>query len=207
MILPIGHWVLHQAIAEAARWPAHISLAINISPLQVRSGGLLETIKTALASAGFPASRLEIEITETIMLDATTEVIDELRAIKDLGIRIAMDDFGTGYSSLHYVSSFPFDKLKIDRSFVSGLPNGSSDLAVLRAIASLGANLGMITTAEGVETREQLAIVRDEGCTEVQGFYFARPAPATDIETVIDHCSDRLEAFRARPSALEQIRS
>ncbi|MEM9029099.1 MAG: EAL domain-containing protein [Pseudomonadota bacterium] len=191
LIVPIGHWVLHEACSQARTWPEHMAVAINISALQFHAGGIVDAVKSAIEQSGLPPHRLEIEVTESILLDATEDVMNDLKAIKALGVRIAMDDFGTGYSSLHYVSSFPFDKLKIDRSFVSGLPHVASKLAILRAVANLGASLGMITTAEGVETFEQLDIAQQEGCIEVQGFYFAKPTRAQDLANTISTCETR----------------
>lgn len=194
LIVPLGHWVLHAACRQAKLLPDDLAVSVNISAQQFRFGGVVETIQSALKAADLPAARLQVEVTETIMLDPCDDVRSMLRAIKDLGVRIAMDDFGTGYSSLHYLSSFPFDKLKIDRSFISGLPNDAGRLAILRAIAGLGANLSMVTTAEGVETAEQLDIVRSEGCVEVQGYYFSKPRPIEDLPAVITACARKARA-------------
>ena len=188
MIVLIGDWVLQQACIDAAQWPEHISVAVNISPLQFKSGSLLQSIETALEVSGLAPSRLEIEITESLLLDTSVDVLSILHELRKQGVRVAMDDFGTGYSSLKYLTSFPFDKLKIDRSFVIGLPNATQQLAVLRAMASLGTSLGIKTTVEGVETIEQLGIARDECCSDVQGFYFARPTPVADLLATIEYC-------------------
>ncbi|MGI9476053.1 MAG: EAL domain-containing protein [Hyphomicrobiaceae bacterium] len=185
LIVLIGEWVLRQACIDAAAWPEHISVAVNISPLQFRAGSLLETIEAALDASGLPAHRLEVEITESLLLDTSLDIISILHELRKKGVRIAMDDFGTGYSSLKYLTSFPFDKIKIDRSFVKGLPDATQQLAVLRAVASLGCSLGIKTTVEGVETIEQLDIARDERCSDVQGFYFARPTPAASLHLAI----------------------
>mgnify|MGYP002713474258 CR=1 FL=1 len=139
----------------------------------------------ALGHSGLPASRLEIEITETALLQDTEATIAVLYELRQLGLSIAMDDFGTGYSSLGYLRKFPFDKIKIDKSFTLGLPDRADSLAIVRAMMGLGVNLGMITTAEGVETEEQLAALRAEGCTEVQGYLFSRPVPAQDVRTLL----------------------
>jgi diguanylate cyclase (GGDEF)-like protein len=181
-IVPIGEWVIRQACATAAQWPGDLHVAVNISAAQFRSPGLMQVIVGALATSGLQPRRLEIEITETVLLnnrEATLAVLHQLRA---LGIRIAMDDFGTGYSSLTYLQSFPFDKIKIDRSFVKDITESAGSLNIVRAIAALANGMGMTATAEGVETREQLDSVTSEGCTEMQGFLFSKPLPAQEIE-------------------------
>jgi diguanylate cyclase (GGDEF)-like protein len=181
-IVPMGEWVIRQACATAARWPAHLRVAVNISAVQFRNPGLMQVIVGALAAAGLDPTRLEIEITETVLLhskEATLAVLHQLRA---LGIRIAMDDFGTGYSSLTYLQCFPFDKIKIDRSFVKDITENSGSLNIVRAVAALASGMGMTATAEGVETREQLDQIASEGCTEMQGFLFSQPLPAHEIE-------------------------
>jgi diguanylate cyclase (GGDEF)-like protein len=181
-IVPIGEWVIRQACATAARWPGDLHVAVNISAVQFRSPGLMQVIVGALAASGLQPTRLEIEITETVLLhnkDATLAVLHQLRA---LGIRIAMDDFGTGYSSLTYLQCFPFDKIKIDRSFVKDITESTGSLNIVRAVAALANGMGMTATAEGVETREQLDRIVSEGCTEMQGFLFSKPLPAHEIE-------------------------
>ena len=179
LIIPLGEWVLRRACAEAARWPEPIKVAVNLSPLQFRSPGFVATVTNALASAGLASRRLEFEITEAVLLQNDETILGMLHHLRSLGIRISMDDFGTGYSSLGYLRSFPFDKIKIDRSFVCGM--GRESGAIVGAIASLGAALGIETTAEGVETPEQLEIVRRAGCTEVQGYLISRPLPAGEL--------------------------
>jgi diguanylate cyclase (GGDEF)-like protein/PAS domain S-box-containing protein len=181
-IVPMGEWVVRQACATAAQWPENLHVAVNISAAQFRSPGLMQVIVGALASSGLHPRRLEIEITETVLLqnkDTTLAVLHQLRA---LGIRIAMDDFGTGYSSLTYLQCFPFDKIKIDRSFVKDITENAGSLNIVRAIAALANGMGMTATAEGVETREQLDKITSEGCTEMQGYLFSRPLPAHEIE-------------------------
>jgi EAL domain-containing protein (putative c-di-GMP-specific phosphodiesterase class I) len=181
-IVPMGEWVVRQACATAARWPDNLHIAVNISAVQFRNPGLMQVITGALAASGLHPSRLEIEITETVLLhskEATLAVLHQLRA---LGIRIAMDDFGTGYSSLTYLQSFPFDKIKIDRSFVKDITENSGSLNIVRAVAALANGMGMTATAEGVETKEQLDRIASEGCTEMQGFLFSKPLPAREIE-------------------------
>ena len=180
LIAPLGEWVLRQACAEAARWPGDLKIAVNLSPAQFRNGNLTHSILTALASSGLPASRLELEITETILLAESEANLAMLHRLRALGVSVSMDDFGTGYSSLAYLRAFPFDKLKIDRSFVSGLSSGGC-MAIVRAVTGLGTSLGISTTAEGVETGEQLEWLRKEGCTEMQGYYFSPPVPASKI--------------------------
>jgi diguanylate cyclase (GGDEF)-like protein len=181
-IVPLGEWVIRQACATAAQWPGNLHVAVNISAIQFRSPGLMQVIVSALAASGLAPTRLEIEITESVLLhnkESTLAVLHQLRA---LGIRIAMDDFGTGYSSLTYLQSFPFDKIKIDRSFVKSITEDSSSLNIVRAVAALANGMGMTATAEGVETAEQLRSIVSEGCTEMQGFLFSRPLPAAEIE-------------------------
>ena len=181
-IVPIGEWVIRQACATAAQWPEHLHVAINISAVQFRSPGLMQVIIGALAASGLNPARLEIEITETVLLhnrDTTLAILHQLRA---LGVRIAMDDFGTGYSSLTYLQCFPFDKIKIDRSFVKDITESTGSLNIVRAIAALATGMGMTATAEGVETQEQRDKIAAEGCTEMQGFLFSRPLPILEIE-------------------------
>jgi diguanylate cyclase (GGDEF)-like protein len=182
LIVPIGEWVLRQACIEASTWPDHIKVAVNVSAAQFKSRNLVHTVVGALAAAGMPARRLEIEITETVMLQDELGAFSVLSQLHDLGVRLALDDFGTGYSSLSNLRKFPFDKIKIDRSFVSDLSEANVDaIAVVRSVAQLGVSLGMATTAEGVETKEQFDRVRSEGCTEMQGYYICPPSPARDI--------------------------
>jgi diguanylate cyclase (GGDEF)-like protein/PAS domain S-box-containing protein len=185
MIVPLGEWVLRQACSEAVRWPGELKVAVNLSPAQFRSRGVVKAVLTALAYSGLPASRLELEITETVLLGETDANLATLHQLRQLGVRISMDDFGTGYSSLSYLRSFPFDKIKIDRSFVSESSERPDCAAIIRAVAGLGASLGIPTTAEGVETADQLARVRAEGCTEVQGYLFSPPRPASELGALI----------------------
>jgi diguanylate cyclase (GGDEF)-like protein len=182
LIVPIGEWVIRQACMTASRWPKHLHVAVNISAVQFRCAGLAEVIIGALAAAGLDASRLEIEITESVLLQDKEGTLATLHRLRALGIRIAMDDFGTGYSSLTYLQCFPFDKIKIDRSFVRGVATDAGSLNIVRAIAALASGMGMTATAEGVETREQLDRIAAEGCTEMQGYLFSRPLPAAEIE-------------------------
>jgi diguanylate cyclase (GGDEF)-like protein len=177
LIGPIGEWVLRRACADAASWPDHVAIAVNLSPMQFRGPDLVQTVQRALSQSGLPARRLEIEITESALLQQNDKVLATLHRLRDLGVRIALDDFGTGYSSLSYLRSFPFDKIKIDQSFVREIGSRPDCLAIVTSVASLARRLGMTTTAEGVETAEQVAELRSAGCTEVQGFYFDPPMP------------------------------
>ena len=164
-----------------------MKVAVNLSPVQFKSPVLVHTVVSALATSGLSPSRLELEITESVLLTDQESTLVTLHQLRGLGIKIAMDDFGTGYSSLSYLRSFPFDKIKIDRSFLRESDRTPDCLAIITAVASLGESLGMVTTAEGVETREQLAEVRSRGCTEVQGYYFSPPRPASEIGKLMHH--------------------
>ncbi|MDR3467249.1 MAG: EAL domain-containing protein [Xanthobacteraceae bacterium] len=181
LINAIGGAMLRQACIDAATWPDEVRVAVNLSSLQIRAGNLLSVVMDALKRAGLPARRLELEITETVLLDKSDEVAATLHALRALGVRISMDDFGTGYSSLSYLRSFPFDKIKIDRSFVHDLGANRDAQAIVRAIISLGKGLGVTITAEGVETEAELICLRDEGCHEGQGFLFSKARPHAEI--------------------------
>ncbi len=180
LIEPIGEWVLKRACHDAAHWPSPVKVAVNLSPVQFRSERLLQSVIAALASSGLAASRLELEITESALLADSAATLATLHHLRAMGVRISMDDFGTGYSSLSYLQSFPFDKIKIDRRFITDINTDGSSLAIIRAVTGLSASLGIVTTAEGVETREQFERVKAEGCTEVQGFLTGRPMPLKD---------------------------
>jgi PAS domain S-box-containing protein len=175
LIVPLGEWVLKRACADAALWRDDVKVAVNLSPIQVMNKNLVAVVIGALASSGLPAHRLEIEITESVLLQNTELTLATLHRLRELGVKISMDDFGTGYSSLSYLRSFPFDKIKIDRCFTSGLGDGEDARAIVQAIAGLARNLGIMTTAEGVETEQQLEQVRFLGCTEMQGYLFSPP--------------------------------
>jgi diguanylate cyclase (GGDEF)-like protein/PAS domain S-box-containing protein len=185
LIVPLGEWVLREACATAAGWPDQIRVAVNLSPTQFRAGNLVGTVVSALSAAGLAPNRLELEITEGVLLANSDETLKVLHALRGLGVRIAMDDFGTGYSSLSYLRSFPFDKIKIDRSFVRDIDADPEAMAIVRAVTGLGRSLGMATTAEGIETEEQLARLRADGCTEVQGYLLGRPMPARDAARLV----------------------
>jgi len=181
LIVPIGEWVLRQACSEAVKWPSHVSIAVNLSPAQFRMRNLFQMVMSALAQSGLTARRLELEITESVLLMDNDTTLETLHQLRNLGVRISMDDFGTGYSSLSYLRSFPFDKIKIDRSFVHGLASNADSKAIIRAVTGLGTSLGITTTGEGVETLEELEYLRREGCTEAQGYFFSKPKPAREV--------------------------
>jgi diguanylate cyclase (GGDEF)-like protein len=182
LIVAIGSWVIREACAQAVRWPGHIRIAVNVSPVQFHRGGLQESILGALASSGLEPGRLEIEITESVFLEGGEATLRLLHSLRALGVRIALDDFGTGYSSLSYLQSFPFDKLKIDRSFINNLLTREGANAIVRAITELAHALNIETTAEGVEETAQLIELRSHGCSSVQGFLFAEPMTLDDVE-------------------------
>src|SRR4051794_26244770 len=182
LIVQIGAWVVREACAQAARWPRHIRVAVNASAVQFHRGALHETIVLALGETGLAPARLEIEITESIFLEGGDTTLRLLHSLRSLGVRIALDDFGTGYSSLSYLQSFPFDKLKIDRSFIQNLLTRDGASAIVRAITELAHALNIETTAEGVEETAQLMELRAHGCSSVQGFLFAEPMTASDVD-------------------------
>ena len=181
----IGERVLARACAQAVGWPQHVTVAVNLSPAQFKGGQLVSAVKDALAASGLPPSRLELEITESIFLQSSESNLSLLSQLGDLGVKISMDDFGTGYSSLSYLRSFPFDKIKIDKSFIRDLSTSQSSVAIVRAVCGLARSFGASTTAEGVETDDQLTQIRAEGCTEVQGYIFSRPLPAGEIPALL----------------------
>ncbi len=192
LIVPLGEWVLRTACTEAATWPSDLNLSVNVSSLQLTNKNLVKTVVGAIASARIPANRLEIEITESVFFENTFANISTLTQLHQLGVRFSMDDFGTGHSSLSYLLRFPFSKIKLDRSFITGLSDRQESRAIVRAVADLGKNLNMIVVAEGVETEHQLEQVKILGCTEMQGFLFSRPLPAAEIHR-------RFLSNRARP--------
>ncbi|OAF06020.1 diguanylate cyclase [Bradyrhizobium centrolobii] len=185
LISQLGEWVLREACAEAVKWPSDVKVAVNLSPAQFRSRNLVQVVISALAQSGLSPKRLELEITESIFLAETDANLAILHQLRELGVGISMDDFGTGYSSLSYLRSFPFDKIKIDRSFVKDLAQRPDCGAIVRAISGLGRSLNITTTAEGVETEDQLDWLRAEGCNEVQGFLFSAARPAAEIAKLL----------------------
>ncbi|MEL7231946.1 MAG: bifunctional diguanylate cyclase/phosphodiesterase, partial [Pseudomonadota bacterium] len=186
LITRIGAWTIRNAIAQAARLPDHVRVAINVSPLQIHSDDLVPTVLNALAQSGVDASRIELEITESVMISDTEFTMERLRQLKDIGVRIALDDFGTGFSSLSYLRQFPFDKLKIDRCFTEGLETDPDSRAITKATLSLAAALKIRCTAEGVETPKQADFLFENGCDELQGFMFSRPQPLEKLEHMIE---------------------
>jgi diguanylate cyclase (GGDEF)-like protein/PAS domain S-box-containing protein len=191
LIVPLGEWVLRQACSDAVKWPGDIKLAVNLSPAQIKDRGLARFIITTLATSGLPPSRLELEITEKVLLQDDEKTLALLHQLRELGVQIVMDDFGTGYSSLNYLRRFPLDKIKIDRSFIRDLADGSEvSMAVVRAVVEIAKALKVRTTAEGIETEEQLDIVRGAGCTEMQGYLFSRPKPVADLWEFLPQSAD-----------------
>jgi predicted signal transduction protein with EAL and GGDEF domain len=191
LIASIGEWALHQACREAASWPLPKTVAVNLSPKQFLKEGLPQFVHVVLLETGLAPHRLELEITESVLIDDFSRVSSILRQLKALGVRVAMDDFGTGYSSLSYLHSFPFDKIKIDASFVSSLHANSSSEPVIRAIIGLGRGLGVPLIAEGVETEEQLKFLRSAGCIEAQGFLIGPPQPIDCYAEVVGRSSSK----------------
>ncbi|TPG45493.1 EAL domain-containing protein [Roseomonas nepalensis] len=192
LITSIGEWVLHQACAEAVRWEGELSVAVNVAPAQLAAGTLVAAVRKALDTTGLAGPRLELEITESALLADDGSTIEQLTALKALGVKVSLDDFGTGYSSLTQLRRFAFDKVKIDRSF-------ADDTAVVRTVAALGASLGIRITAEGVETAAQMRRVHQEGCTEAQGYLLSRPVPAGEVPGLIDRFRDGHSWKEGRP--------
>jgi EAL domain-containing protein (putative c-di-GMP-specific phosphodiesterase class I) len=184
MIAQLGDWVLATACAEAAFWPGGIKVAVNVSPVQFRSRTLPLSVVAALGSSGLAPERLELEITEAVLIDDVGAARDALNQLRELGVRTALDDFGTGYSSLSYLQRFPFDKIKIDRCFVSGIADADGS-SIVQAVVTIAASRSMTTTAEGVETEIQRDRLRELGCTEMQGFLFSPPLPAKDLRKLL----------------------
>ncbi|WP_229839622.1 putative bifunctional diguanylate cyclase/phosphodiesterase [Sphingomonas glacialis] len=185
LIIAIGDWVMQEACRHAIAWPDDVRVAVNVSPLQFRNSGFANVIFQALSRSGLAANRLEIEITESVFLDGETMVVNLLHQLRAMGVRVALDDFGTGYSSLSYLRSFPFDKIKIDKSFINAVAEDPSAAAIVRAIVDLATALDMETTAEGVEDREQLAELRGQGCSSIQGYLFSRPIEGGAVVAMI----------------------
>jgi diguanylate cyclase (GGDEF)-like protein len=194
----LGTFVLRKALQDAKRWP-DLYVAVNLSPLQVRDRGIIDIVRAALSESAVPPSRLMLEITEGVLIDNPDEMIRRIEDLHALGVRVALDDFGSGYSNLSYLQRFPLDKLKIDRSFVTALGQSGNGGVIIQAIVALGRALGLSITVEGVETEQQRVILKLAGCDELQGFLFARPAPAKAIERLIKQSKP---AAPAAPAAL-----
>jgi len=210
LINEIGEWVLRTACAEAAKWPSHITVAVNLSPIQFKSPALPTIVRMILSETDLPATRLELEITEGVFLSNDEHVHEMIGSLKAIGLKLALDDFGTGYSSLSYLQRVPFDKIKIDRSFVSGASDPASrNAALIRAMVGLASDLKMQTTAEGVETQDELQLIRNLGCSLVQGYFFGRPMPAEEArELAAKGAVDRPSAkFPAREPRIRIIRA
>jgi diguanylate cyclase (GGDEF)-like protein/PAS domain S-box-containing protein len=181
LIIPLGQWILNEACKEATRWPAHMVVSVNLSVVQFRQSNLRLDVQRALQQTQLPSSRLELEVTESILLDESAGALKTLISLKELGVRLTMDDFGTGYSSLNYLRSYPFDGLKIDRSFITNMLDSIGDQSIIKAIVGLAQALDITVTAEGVETREQLEWLGEENCNEVQGFHMSQPQSAEEL--------------------------
>jgi predicted signal transduction protein with EAL and GGDEF domain len=182
----IGAFVLRRALHEAKRWPDDLYIAVNLSPLQVRDGTILEVVRSALAESGVSPSRLVLEITEGVLIDNPEEMVHRIKGLHELGVRIALDDFGSGYSNLGYLQRFPLDKIKIDKSFIAALGLSSNGGVIIQAMVALGRALGLSVLVEGVETEHQRVLLRLAGCDEMQGFLFARPGPASAIDRLLE---------------------
>jgi EAL domain-containing protein (putative c-di-GMP-specific phosphodiesterase class I) len=190
LIIPLGEWVLYQACRDAMGWPEHVKIAVNLSAVQFRKCNLLDVILSALADSGLPAKRLELEVTETVLLEKKTDYLTLLHQLKNIGVSIALDDFGTGYSSLSYLKQFPFDKIKIDRSFTMDITDKAESMAIVSAVIGLGRSLDVITTAEGVETEAQLAMVEAAGVKLAQGYLFGKPCPKAQFDAFFDRSAE-----------------
>jgi EAL domain-containing protein (putative c-di-GMP-specific phosphodiesterase class I) len=197
VIVALGEWVLRQACIDAASWPDHIKIAVNLSPVQLRSSNLVAVVASALAESGLSPTRLELEITETVLLEKDGSSLAALHALQDMGIGIVLDDFGTGYSSLSYVRAFPFDKIKIDKSFVDDMETRLESSAIICAVTGMARTLNMTVTAEGVETDRQFELLRAAGCGQAQGYLFSRPRPLSELSFDVETSAEepRLSAM------------
>jgi EAL domain-containing protein (putative c-di-GMP-specific phosphodiesterase class I) len=182
----IGAFVLRRALHEAKRWPEDLYIAVNLSPLQVRDGTIVDVVRSALAESGVSPGRLVLEITEGVLIDNPDEMVKRIKDLHELGVRVALDDFGSGYSNLGYLQRFPLDKIKIDQSFVAALGRSSNGGVIIQAMVALGRALGLSVLVEGVETEHQRVLLRLAGCDEMQGFLFAKPAPASAIDVLLE---------------------
>ena len=192
LINSIGEWVLHRACNDAVGWPSHIKVSVNLSPIQFRRASAVEITSRVLRSSGLPPERLEVEVTESVFMQGSAENIETLRQLRELGISIVLDDFGTGNSSLSYLRMFPFDRIKIDRSFTCDLADNAGCASIVAAVANLGRSLQIDTVAEGIETEDQLALVRAAGCTHAQGYLFGRPCLAADLRIPTTQAPDQM---------------
>ena len=213
LIIPLGEWILRTACREAASWKSKLLLAVNLSPAQFRHGDLPGLVHAVLLETGLSPSRLELEITESVLIDDFGRAQAILRRLKSLGVKITTDDFGTGYSSLSYLQSFPFDKIKVDRSFVSDLETNNNNAAIVRAVITLARSLNLPVLAEGVETEAQRLILRQEGCDQIQGYLIGKPLPTLNYERIINsprevHFSNQaVDIFqRIKPGRRVQVR-
>lgn len=184
LIIPLGDWILRTSCRQATEWP-NLFVAVNLSPTQFKQQDLIGLVKQVLHDTGLTPNRLELEITEGVLLEQTAYSLMTLRGLQELGVRIAMDDFGTGYSSLSYLQMFAFDKIKLDQSFVQELGKSSGATSIVRTVLDLGRSLGMVTTAEGVETASQRDYLTQQGCNQMQGYLFSRPVPAAEIKNLL----------------------
>jgi EAL domain-containing protein (putative c-di-GMP-specific phosphodiesterase class I) len=189
MILELGEWVLRRSCTDAASWPRPISVAVNLSPIQLSQPDLADRVRQILFETGLPPSRLELEVTESALFRNYQGALDTLRRLKAMGLRVSMDDFGTGFSSLSTLQSFPFDKIKIDKSFVEGIGKLERSTVIVRAVLGIGRGLDIPVVAEGVETQEQLEFLRSEACDQIQGYLLGRPAPINDYAHIIERRS------------------
>ena len=200
LIVPIGEWVLRRACFDAVDWPEHLTVAVNLSPAQFRDSDIAETVADILHETGLPAQRLELEITENLLINDTEEVLGKLNRLRDLGVKIAMDDFGTGYSSLSYLARFPFSKIKIDRQFIRNMTRDPAMRAIVKTIIALGKSLDVTITAEGVETTQQVEMLRKFGCRQVQGFLYGHPE-ADDTQKQKRGSDGKVTPIRVRRSS------
>jgi diguanylate cyclase (GGDEF)-like protein len=206
LIVPMGEWALRQACKDAASWPEPVSVTVNLSSVQFEHGDLVAATKAALQQSGLAPGRLELEITESVLLCDAPKTQETLAQLQALGVQITLDDFGTAFASLSYLQHFPFDKLKIDRSFVREIPDRADCLAIVQAVTNLARNLKMDTVAEGIETREHLTSVSGAGCDEVQGYYFSRPVPAEQVSEVLGLCRLKCMASNQGPVAHDRVK-
>jgi predicted signal transduction protein with EAL and GGDEF domain len=207
LIVPIAEWLLGRACADAAEWPDAFTVAVNVPLGQFLSIKFVEVVANALAQSGLPANRLELQVTELALMQDHDAALALLRRLKAIGVKIAMDDFATRYASPGYLRSFPFDRIKIDQSFVRDLSQNEDSLAILRAVVGLGRSLNMVTTAEGVETQKQLEVLKSEGCTDAQGYFFSLPRSAAEVKDLLISLRDHSKsvAWRSAPKPIAEL--